>query len=52
LSGELRGEAENAVFARRARPAPQYAPPDEAVKASSADRMMEWDEVDELFQGG
>jgi hypothetical protein len=52
LSGELAGEAENAVFARRARPAPEYAPPGETVKASAADRIEEWDEVDELFQGG
>lgn len=50
------GEAEDAVFARTARPSPEWqlehaeaAPP---PGAAGAEREVEWDEVDELFRGG
>jgi hypothetical protein len=50
------GEAGDAVFARTARPSPDWqlehaeaAPPPAAV---SSEREADWDEVDELFRGG
>jgi transcriptional regulator with XRE-family HTH domain len=50
------GEADDAVFARTARPSPAWqlehaeaAPP---PGAASAEREAEWDEVDKLFRGG
>ncbi|MEK6327797.1 MAG: hypothetical protein AABM66_09810 [Actinomycetota bacterium] len=52
LSKEPSGEAEAAVFARRATPAPEYGSPGEALEAHDEDRAVEWDEVDELFRGG
>jgi hypothetical protein len=52
LSGETSGEADGAIFARRARAAPEYGPADEEAALADADRTPEWDEVDELFRGG
>jgi hypothetical protein len=52
LSGGAPGEAVASLFTRRARPAPEYEAPAEAVEAREADRAAEWDEVDELFRGG
>ena len=47
-----RARPRRAVFARKARPAPEYGPPGEAMEARDEDRAAEWDEVDELFRGG
>jgi hypothetical protein len=52
LSKEPPDGAKGAVFARKAPPAPGYASPGEALEAHAANRVAEWDEVDELFRGG
>jgi hypothetical protein len=52
LSGEPRGDSAAAVFARKARPAPEYEAPAEAVDAREEERAPERDEVDQLFTGG
>jgi hypothetical protein len=52
LSGEPTEDAAAALFTRKARPAPEYGAPAEAMKARDEDRKAEWDEVDELFRGG
>jgi transcriptional regulator with XRE-family HTH domain len=50
------GEADDAVFARTARPSPEWqlehAEAAPAPGAASAEREAEWDEVDQLFRGG
>jgi hypothetical protein len=51
LSSEPLGDAEATVFARKARPDPEFALA-ETIARDELDSASEWDEVDELFRGG
>ena len=48
------GEADDAVFARTARPSPEWQlehAEEALLRGRSAEREAEWDEVDQLFRG-